>query len=127
MRWLRLDAVLAIHRRQIAEHGGDGGVRDIGLLESALNRPQNTLAYEPGSDLARLAASLAFGIARNHLFIDGNKRTALVVTRTFLILNGYDLEVDQSDKYLKFIALAEGTLLEEELASWLRAQIYSLK
>ena len=120
MKWLRVDAVLAMHRRQIAEHGGDDGVRDIGLLESALARAQNIAAYEPEADIARLAAAYGFGIAKNHPFIDGNKRTALVATRTFLILNGYTLQASPVDKYTTFLQLAEGSLSEEELTNWIR-------
>ena len=103
--WVREDVVLAIHRRQLAEHGGDEGVRDTNLLRSALARPHNLFAYsEPKPDLSALAASYAFGIARNHAFVDGNKRTALVVCRTFL-------------------SLAEGKLPEDELAEWIRARL----
>jgi len=120
MKWLRTDAVLAMHKRQIAEHGGGGGVRDLGLLESALARPQNIAVYEPDADIARLAAAYAFGIAKNHPFVDGNKRTSLVACRTFLILNGNQLDASPTDKYLTFLSLAEGTLSEEELAEWLR-------
>lgn len=120
MKWLRTDAVLAMHKRQIAEHGGGGGVRDLGLLESALARPQNIAVYEPDADIARLAAAYAFGIAKNHPFVDGNKRTSLVACRTFLILNGYQLDASPTDKYLTFLSLAEGALSEEELAEWLR-------
>ena len=123
MKWLRTDAVLAIHRRQIAEHGGGEGIRDLGLLESALARPQNIQAYEPNVDIARLAASYGFGIAKNHPFVDGNKRTALVATRTFLLINGYQLNASQAEKYLTILALAEGTLPEDELAQWLRERI----
>ena len=123
MKWLRVDAVLAMHRRQIAEHGGDDGVRDIGLLESALARAQNIAAYEPEADIACLAAAYGFGIAKNHPFVDGNKRTALVATRTFLILNGYTLQASPVDKYTTFLQLAEGSLSEEELANWLRTVI----
>ncbi len=121
MKWLRVDAVLAMHKRQIAEHGGGDGVRDIGLLESALARAQNILAYEPDADIARLAAAYGFGIAKNHPFVDGNKRTALVATRTYLLLNGYELRATPADKYLTFIRLAEGSLTEDEFAEWLRA------
>lgn len=121
MKWLRVDAVLAMHKRQIAEHGGGDGVRDIGLLESALARAQNILAYVPDADIARLAAAYGFGIAKNHPFVDGNKRTALVATRTYLLLNGYELRATPADKYLTFIRLAEGSLTEDEFAEWLRA------
>jgi death-on-curing protein len=123
MKWLRTDAVLAIHRRQLAEHGGGDGVRDIGLLGSALARPQNIAAYEPDADIARLAAAYAFGIAKDHPFVDGNKRTSLVACRTFLILNGYQLNAAPAEKYLTFLSLAEGTLSEDELAQWLRTRI----
>ncbi len=123
MKWLRIDAVLAMHKRQIAEHGGGDGVRDIGLLESALARPQNIAVYEPAEDIARLAAAYAFGIAKNHPFVDGNKRTALVACRTFLILNHYQLNATPTDKYLTFLSLAEGSLSEDELTTWLREKI----
>ncbi|HMO80293.1 MAG TPA: type II toxin-antitoxin system death-on-curing family toxin [Pyrinomonadaceae bacterium] len=118
--WIKIDRVIAIHRRQIAEHGGADGVRDLGLLESALSRPQNIHTYEPDADIARLAAAYAFGIARNHPFIDGNKRTAYVVMETFIIKNGFQLTADPTDKYLTFISLAEGSLSEDELTEWLR-------
>lgn len=120
MKWLRVDAVLAMHKRQIAEHGRDDGVRDFGLLESAMARAQNIAAYEPDADIARLAAAYGFGIAKNHPFVDGNKRTAFVATRTFLILNGYTLEASPATKYTTFLQLAEGSLSEEELAEWIR-------
>jgi len=126
MKWLRTDAVLAMHKRQIAEHGGGEGVRDLGLLESALTRPQNIAAYEPDADIARLAAAYAFGIAKNHPIVDGNKRTSLVACRTFLILNGYQLDASPTDKYLTFLSLAEGTLSEEELAEWLREKVVEM-
>ncbi|MBS1768320.1 MAG: type II toxin-antitoxin system death-on-curing family toxin [Acidobacteria bacterium] len=123
MRWLKIDRVLAIHSRQIAEHGGEAGVRDRGLLESALARPQNIEAYEPDADIARLAASLAFGIVKNHPFIDGNKRTGYVVMETFLIRNGFELRADPVDKYITFLSLAEGRISEDDLAEWLRTRI----
>ena len=97
--------------------------RDIGLLESALARPQNIAAYEPESDIARLAAAYAFGIIKNHPFIDGNKRTGYVVTELFLMKNGYQLKSTPADKYLTFLSLAEGSLPEDELAQWLRQRI----
>lgn len=123
--WLLEETLTAIHHRQIAEHGGSEGLRDEGLLLSALARPQNLLAYgEPAPDLASLAAAYAYGIARNDPFVDGNKRTALVAARTFLILNGLDLEATQDDKVLTFLNLAEGTIPEEELADWIRKRIH---
>ena len=124
--WLLEETLTAIHHRQIAEHGGSEGLRDEGLLLSALVRSQNLLAYgEPAPDLASLAAAYAYGIARNHPFVDGNKRTALVAARTFLILNAVDLEATQDDKVLTFLNLAEGTISEEELADWIRKRIRS--
>lgn len=123
MKWLLVDAVLAMHKRQIAEHGGDDGVRDIGLLESALARAQNIAAYEPDADIARLAAAYGSGIAKNHPFVDGNKRTSLVATRTFIILNGFTLNATPIDKYTTFLQLAEGSLSEDELGEWLRSVI----
>ena len=123
MRLLTLDAVLAIHRRQIAEHGGEPGLRDLGLLESAMARPQNRISYSEKADIASLAASYAFGIAKNHPFIDGNKRTALVAMRTFLILNEADIAATQQDKYQTIMALAAGRLTENELADWVRRNI----
>lgn len=123
MRWLKIDRVLAIHARQIAEHGGEAGVRDLGLLESALARPMNIEAYEPDADIARLAAAYAFGIVKNHPFIDGNKRTGYVVMETFLIRNGFELRADPVDKYITFLSLAEGRISEDDLAEWLRAGI----
>lgn len=124
--WIRDDVVRAIHMRQLAEHGGDSGLRDPGLLESALARPKNLLAYsDPEPDVPALAATYAFGIARNHPFIDGNKRTAYVVCRTLLLIYGFDLEASQEDKYLTFLKLAQGDLPEEQLAVWLREHLAS--
>lgn len=123
MKWISEQAVLAIHGRQIAEHGGEPGVRDLGLLQSALARAQNILAYSEGTDIASLAAAYAFGIAKNHPFIDGNKRVSLVVMRTFLILNGFDLNASQEEKYLTFMALAGGKISEKELAEWVRNRL----
>jgi death-on-curing protein len=123
--WLLEETLTAIHHRQLAEHGGSEGLRDEGLLLSALARPQDLLAYgEPAPDLASLAAAYAYGIARNHPFVDGNKRTALVASRTFLILNGVDLEATQDDKVLTFLNLAEGIISEEQLADWIRKRIH---
>jgi death-on-curing protein len=114
--------VLAIHDRQLAEHGGSSGVRDDTLLESALARPEQLHAYgDPAPDLADLAAALAYGLARNHPFVDGNKRTAYIACRTFLALNGADISASAEQKYLTVLALAEGHLSAAEFAAWLRA------
>jgi death-on-curing protein len=122
--WVREDVVRAVHLRQLAEHGGGEGIRDEGLLQSALARPQNLLAYgAPPPDLASLAAAYAYGIARNHPFVDGNKRTALIIARLFLLLNGMNLVATQEEKYSTFMALAAGELSEEELAFWVRAHL----
>jgi death-on-curing protein len=126
IRWLLIDRVLAIHKRQIAEHGGSAGVRDVGLLESALARPQNIHAYESTEDVARLAAAYAFGIVKNHPFVDGNKRTGYVVMETFLIKNGCRLTATPADKYTTFLSLADGSLTEEDLTTWLRDRITHL-
>lgn len=122
--WLERKLVLAIHDRQLAEHGGSSGVRDNNLLESALARPQQLYAYgDPLPDIADLAASLAFGLARNHPFVDGNKRTAAVCCETFIELNGGQLAADDAELFPRFLALAEGNLSSEDLAAWLRARI----
>jgi death-on-curing protein len=124
--WISDGVVLAIHRRQLAEHGGLEGIRDEGLLQSALYRSQNLLAYsESPPDVASLAAVYAYGIVKNHPFVDGNKRTAYVVMRTFLKLNGYDLQASSEEKYQIWIALAAGKLSEEELAEWIRGHFSS--
>ncbi len=120
MRWLKIDRVIAIHQLQIAEHGGAAGLRDRGLLESALARPVNLPTYEQAADIPMLAAAYAFGIIRNHPFVDGNKRTGYVVMETFLLLNGLVLEATPQDKFEVFLTLAGGTLSENTLADWLR-------
>jgi death-on-curing protein len=121
--WIELETALAIHKRQIAEHGGSDGVRDEGLLSSALARAKNVLAYSDDADIAALAAAYAYGIAKNHPFIDGNKRTALVVMRTFLAVNGHDIHASQEDKYIAFLSLADGSLDEDELIQWIRSRL----
>ena len=124
MIWIEKALVLAIHERQLAEHGGQGGVRDEALLESALARPQQLQAYgDPAPDLCDLAAALAYGLARNHPFLDGNKRTAHVAYRTFLALNGADLTATDEEKYVTMMALAEGSLAERDFAAWLRERV----
>jgi death-on-curing protein len=120
-RWLSSDLALAIHERQLAEHGGQGGIRELHLLESALARPQQAFCYgSPPPDLCALAAAYAHGIAKNHPFLDGNKRIAFVVYRVFLTWNGIILTANKEDRYLKMLALAAGELSEEEFAQWLR-------
>ncbi len=122
--WITRALALAIHDRQLAEHGGGSGVRDEALLESALARPQQRHAYgDPPPDLADLAASLAYGLASNHPFVDGNKRTAHVAYRVFLALNDAELQADGADKYAAMIGLASGTWSEAEFADWLRPRI----
>lgn len=122
--WISRTLALAIHDRQLAEHGGGSGVRDDGLLDSALARPQQLFAYgEPPPDLADLAASLAYGLARNHPFVDGNKRTAHVCYRVFLQLNHGRLQASAEEKYAAMIGLAEGSITESEFAGWLRERI----
>ena len=124
-RWIKESSVLAIHEEQIAEHGGLAGVRDLPLLQSALARPQNLAAY--GSpDVADLAASYAVGVARNHAFLDGNKRTAWVVAETFLLKNGYELIARDDDGVTAMLAVADGTMPEQEFAIWLRTYIRPL-
>lgn len=119
--WVSVDLVEAIHARQVAEHGGPATIRDRGMLESALARPRQRLAYGGSDvDLPALAAAYAFGIARNHPFDDGNKRTAYVVCRLFLVLNGWDLVGPLAERYPVFLGLAAGEISEDELADWLR-------
>lgn len=116
-RWISQAVVLAIHNEQLAEHGGGTGIRDNGLLKSALDRPKNLAVY---SDLAapELAAAYAFGLVQNHPFIDGNKRTAFVVAVTFLLLNGFNFKASEKEVVETFFRLAAGDMNEKELASW---------
>ena len=110
---------IAAHAEQVAEHGGDDGIRDKGLLDSAMARPLS-LAGDGQPDAADLAAAYAFGIARNHPFVDRNKRTAAVVSETFLMLNGSQLTATDAELVVAFFALAGGELSEEEMADWFR-------
>ncbi len=122
--WIERSLAIAIHERQLAEHGGDIGVRDENMLDSALARAQQLHAYGvPPPDLADLAASLAFGVARNHPLLDGNKLTAHVCYRIFLALNDCIFAASDEDKYISMLALAEGSLSETEFAQWLRSHI----
>jgi death-on-curing protein len=118
--WIVDSVVSAIHEAQLAEHGGIAGTRDQGLLSSALARPQNLAAYGEDVDAPSLAASYAFGVARNHPFLDGNKRTAFVVMELFLNLNGWILHADDAECIRTMLALAAGNLGEKAMASWLR-------
>ncbi|OAN85571.1 death-on-curing protein [Erythrobacter sp. EhN03] len=120
--WLSLDIALAVHDRQLAEHGGPTGVRDQGMLESALARPLNQWTYGE-DDLCALAAAYAYGIARNHPFTDGNKRTAWVFARLFLMLNGQTLSFTPRMAIEVVLALAAGELGEDELADWFRQHL----
>ena len=126
-RFLDRAIVLAIHEEQLAQHGGGVGLRDEGLLESALARPVNTAAYNPTADVALLAAAYAFGIAKNHPFIDGNKRTAYVAMELFLMDNGYVLTASDEDALLTMLRLAAGETSEEEYAGWLRLSINQIE
>ena len=122
--WVDRALALAMHDRQLAEHGGGSGVRDEGMLDSALARPQQRYAYgNPPPDLAELAAALAFGLARNHPFVDGNKRTAAVACETFILLNDAALEANDDELYPLYLGLAEGSLDEAGFADWLRTKI----
>lgn len=119
-RWLSMTVILAIHADQIREHGGSTGLRDKGLLSSALDRPRNRLHYETDSDLAALAASYGFGIAKNHPFVDGNKRVAFQAMYVFLGLNGIAIVADEQEVVRLVLQLAAGELSESDLAGWLR-------
>ena len=119
---MQQDVVLALHDEQLTEHGGATGLRDLGLLESALARPQNLIAYgDP--DAAALAAAYAFGIARNHPFTDGNKRTAAVTMLVFLGYNGVAYAISEAELVVMTLALAAGDLSEDEVAGWLRERL----
>jgi death on curing protein len=120
---LNRSIVEALHAAQIREHGGQPGLRDEGLLESALARPVNLWSYDEGVDLAALAAEYGFGLARNHAFIDGNKRIAFVVANVFLLLNGCEIEAAEPEAVNIMLGVAEGSLTREELAAWVRSRL----
>lgn len=120
--WVETEAAVAAHQEQLAEWGGPDGIRDEGAFESAMARPQNLAVYgEP--DAPALAASYAYGLARNHPFVDGNKRTAAVVSEGFLNLNGYALKATDAEVAVTFQALAAGEFSEDELAAWFRERV----
>jgi len=123
--WIEEAVVLALHEEQLTEHGGAVGLRDLGLLQSALARPQHLAAYgQP--DVAALAAAYGYGIVRNHPFVDGNKRTAFTVTELFLILNGYELLADDRSCVMTIVRLAEGNVAEAEFADWISTNLTAM-
>jgi len=121
--WLNRRALELLHSESIAEHGGAEGLRDEGLFESALARPQNLLAYEGVTEPARLAAAYAFGLAKNHAFVDGNKRIAFIAAALFQRLNGYRLVAEQAEATLVMLSIASGAFSESELAEWIRKHL----
>ena len=124
-RWLSFPVVLAIHADQIDAHGGSPGLRDRGLLESALERPRNRFHYQPDSDLHSLAAAYGFGVAKNHPFLDGNKRVAFQAMYVFLGLNGLRIDASEPDVVSLMLAVASGEMEETDVASWLRENTVS--
>ncbi|HWG05389.1 MAG TPA: type II toxin-antitoxin system death-on-curing family toxin [Beijerinckiaceae bacterium] len=118
-KWLTSEMIVAIHEAQLIEHGGGSGLRDLGMLESALERPRNKWTYE-NVDLASLAAAYGYAMAKNHPFIDGNKRTALMAIFTFLGLNDIDFDVLEAEFATIILALAAGEVSEESLGRWIR-------
>ena len=122
-RFVSREALMLLHDESLAEHGGGAGLRDEGLLESALARPHNLIAYGADLDVADLAASYGFGLARNHAFVDGNKRAAFLATGLFLALNGYRLTATQVETTLTVLSLAAGEIGEDEFAAWIRTHI----
>lgn len=119
--WVRRDVVLASHREMISTHGGSAGIRDEGLLDSALARPENLYVYDENSDLFTLAAAYAFGIVKNHAFIDGNKRAAFLTAYVFLLRNGIEMNATEADATKQTLALARGEKSQEDYADWLRS------
>ena len=122
--WLTRRMIIAIHDEQLAIHGGAGGSRDEGMLDSALDRPRNKWSYE-GADLPELAAAYAFGIARNHPFVDGNKRTSLLALYTFLGVNSIDFVVPEAEAAAIILSLAAGEVSEQSLVRWIRDNLDS--
>jgi death-on-curing protein len=118
--WLAKEALLLLHRESLRQFGGADGIRDEGLLDSALARPLNRFAYEEERDLCRLAAAYAKGIAQNHPFVDGNKRAALAAAGVFLMLNGMELVAEPGMVTVAVLDLAAGEMTEDEFAAWLR-------
>jgi len=119
-RWILLETVLAVHDCQTDDHGGMAGIRDSGLIESAVNRPQTITLYENRFDVFDLAAAYGFTLMQDHGFYDGNKPTAYTVTRLFLALNGYRLTASPADRVIMFLKCARGEIKESDLTEWLR-------
>ncbi len=119
-KWLNERSVVLLHTESLAEFGGSHGLRDAGLLQSALARARNLYSYEGATEVARLAAAYGFGIARNHPFLDGNKRTAFMAIGLFLLKNGYALNVDEAEATRTMFALASGDLTEAGLIEWVK-------
>lgn len=122
-RWISKAALLLLHEESIATFGGARGLRDEGLLDSALGRPRNVHAYHPEKSIAELAATYAYGLARNHPFVDGNKRVAFLSIGVFLAINGYALTASQADAIRAIFAVASGEMDENTLAAWIRSNI----
>ena len=125
-KWISRLLVDAIHQEQLGEHGGLHGTKDENALESALARPRQKLAYEPDTDLPTLAAAYGFGLARNHPYVDGNKRVAFMAMYTFLGLNGHEIEAEEEDVVRVMLAVAAGEWREDQLADWVRGHIQPL-
>lgn len=125
--WIDARAILFLHDESLAMFGGARGLRDEGLFDSALTRPVNQHLYKPDGDIAELAAAYAFGLAKNHPFVDGNKRTAFLALGLFLALNGWRLETTQVDAIETMLSLASGTLHENDLAGWIRLRLLRAK
>ena len=121
--WINRGALLLLHQEAIAEHGGSSGLRDSGLLDSALARPRNVFAYKPESSLAELAAAYGFGLVKNHPFVDGNKRIAFIAVDLFLHLNGNGLVAQQADQIRAMLGLAASEISEEDFVAWIQTHV----
>lgn len=125
-KWVTQEVIIALHDRQIAEFGGVSGVRDLGLLQSVIARPQNAFYYSQVISLTKLAACYAFGIAKNHTFVDGNKRTAFMSCYLFLLKNGFIIKASEEERFISILSLANGSISEEEFANWLEEHIVKI-
>lgn len=125
--WILSETVYAIHDAQLSQHGGSDGIRDAGLIESAIARPQNIYGYEEESTAPRLAAAYCFGLAKNHGFVDGNKRVAAVVCELFLELNGYVLTAQDAEWLKIMLSVADGSLNETPLTEWLAQNVSAVQ